>query len=223
MIEYYIGEFFNLLENDKSFTLEKDNYINMMISLLKKEWLNITLDNYKYSWDRINIIDFIKLEVITNLFFLIKENDININIINEIITLLINNNIDEKIILTIIWKNKKIKLWNESTSNFWFELDWNKERVFIRKNSDYLIEINLLWYLKNFLKSNIKYDDTIINDYSLKLDLDFKDRKKICDNFSSLEKNINEFNSSFWWKYKYYWNFKESLLKNSKAISWLNS
>lgn len=198
--------------NNNDYRLELNNFIKSMISLINKEWLGDFIIYEEIEYRGINIIDFIKVNVLSNLIYLNKTHEWNYKDIIMLTSDLLKL-IDEQVVMTILWKNKIIKLWKNINYKYWYEINWNKNRVFLKQNNDYLIELNIWTFLKNFLntKGNIKNEE---NSFVFNLHLNNDDLNNVNDIFNSLKNNTKKYNFNHGWEYKINWNFKDFLEKN---------
>lgn len=202
------------LVNNDSYRLELNNYISSMIWLIERKWIRglISYSNIDNNW--INIIDYIKLKILSNIIYLNWTHEWNYEDLIIINPELLNL-IDEQIVLTILWKNKVIKIWKNIKYKYWYEINWKKNRVFLRQNNDYLIELNILPFLKYFLdkRYNIKKEE---NNFVFNLHLNNNDFTNINDIFNSLKENTKKYNFNNGSEYEVNWNFKDFLEEKLK-------
>jgi hypothetical protein len=207
-----------ILKNERDFFINKNN--SFISGLLKLLWKN-ELFLFRFDENRINIFDFIKLLILSKILYLVEKNELDYKIIFSLQNDLLLEEVEKVFSNYLLWKSSKLKLWININSKFWFELDWNKERVFLRWNEDFFIEINLSKILKFkkqlFLKNNYNY----WNKYTFDFKLNSSQIQILDKNLLELRENINEFNTKNWENYTINWNFKDWILKNSDSLSWL--
>lgn len=210
--------------NDKTFHLKRNSLINWMIEILNKEWIIDYKENQEK--EEVNLFDFMRYQILVNIIYLcsIYEIDLDKELLSNINYEIKSRYIEDYLVLSLSWKNKKIKFWKWINFKYWFDIDLEKERVYFRKNNDFLIEINLLKFInsfpKLFIKTSWKYN--IENNFIFKFQLDDFQNELIDRSYRNMKENVRISNWNNWDNYNINWNLKERIFKNSSQVSWLN-
>lgn len=222
MNENYILEIEEWWFNDNDFLINKNVIIDSMISILKKEWFK----NYEYYFYKkdITFFDFIKLQILVKIIYLFYINniDLNLDIIDYLDENINNKMIKKNLILSLMWKRRKISIWKNFINKYWFIINLNKDMIFFKDKNDFLLEINFLVFINSFPKilQNNYWEYQIKNKFFFNLSLDNSYKELLDNNYTNMKENIRVFNENNGWNYIVEWNFKDWLINESSKFSW---